>query len=87
MRMAASRPTLRCVWSFQGRSPGKDWRFPFKLSKNGTNTPNASYLREVLADGQPDRDQLLAVQRPCTAGVSEQDAKLAQNCWANFSRL
>ena len=26
----------RCVWSFRDRSPVKDWRFPFKLSKNGT---------------------------------------------------
>ena len=26
---------LRCVWSFRDRSPGKDWRFSFKLSKKG----------------------------------------------------
>jgi hypothetical protein len=24
-----------CVWSYRGRSLEKDWRFPFKLSKNG----------------------------------------------------
>ena len=26
---------IRCVWSFRGCSPGKDWRFPVKFSKDG----------------------------------------------------
>ena len=34
---------IRCVWSFRGRSPGKDWRFPVKSSlKMVLKTPNTS---------------------------------------------
>jgi hypothetical protein len=30
---------VRCVWSFRDRSPGKDWRFPFTLPKDGAENP------------------------------------------------
>jgi hypothetical protein len=40
-------PGVRCVWSFRDRSPGKDLRFPFKVSKDG---PENS--RRIVAMGR-----------------------------------
>jgi hypothetical protein len=45
---------MRCVWKFLDRSPRKDWRFPFKLAKNGAdNSKRFAGARAIDASGPP----------------------------------
>jgi hypothetical protein len=41
------RVRARCVWNFRDHSPGKDWRFLVKLSKNGAENSNHIARRQV----------------------------------------
>jgi hypothetical protein len=45
------RLPVRGVWSFRDRSPGKDWRFPFKLSKDGPDISKRIVRMERGAPG------------------------------------
>jgi hypothetical protein len=47
--LAQCAPGLtRGAWDFRGRPPGKDWRFPFKLSRDG-----AENSKRIVTQGVP----------------------------------
>ena len=37
---------VRCVWSFRDRSPGNDWHFSSKLSKDGPENSNHTVVKQ-----------------------------------------
>jgi hypothetical protein len=66
---------VRCAWRFRHRTPGNDWRFPFKLPKTGADTSKRTYIENPTSCATwnlSDRcaRRVIAVTRPPRRGHS-----------------